>query len=60
VRFSLEVKPSLKKERVGGGVSILVALPLLNKTVSAGKSKWEGDRFKVSAGKSKWELVLVY
>jgi len=40
---------------VGGGVSILVALPLLNQTVSAGTSKWEGDMFTISAGKSKWE-----
>jgi len=55
VRVSLEVKPSLKRKQMGGGVSILVALPLLNHTISAGKSKWEGDRFKVSAGKSKWE-----
>jgi len=48
------------KEQVGGGVSILVALPLLTQTVSAGKSKWEGNKFKVSAGKSKWEVVLVF
>jgi len=55
VRVSLEVKPSLKRKQMGGGVSILVALPLLNHTISAGKSKWEGDRFKVSAGRSKLE-----
>ena len=34
---------------------LLVALPPLNHTISAEKSKWEGDRFKVSDGKSQWE-----
>ena len=55
VRVSLEVKPSLKRKQMGSGVSILVALPLVNHTISAGKSKWEGDRFKVSAGRSELE-----
>ena len=56
MRVSLEVKPSQKRKQMGGGVSILVALPLalLNHTISAGKSKWEGDRFKVSVGRSEW------
>ena len=35
VRVSLEVKPSLKRKQMGSGVSILVALPLLNHTISA-------------------------
>ena len=59
MRVSLEVKPSQKRKQMGSGVSILVALPLLNHTISAGKSKWEGDRFEVSAGRSEWKGDIV-
>jgi len=46
VRVSPEVKPSQKRKQMGGGVRILVALPLLNHTISAEEEQVGGQQVR--------------